>query len=377
MALVLVSGGTMMIRSLIRQQTADPGFDRTNLMAAHVLLPTVRYPEASQVAEFYSRALENLQRDDGVASAALVQTLPLAGDNSYIGVHVEGQSDPRQHSDAGYMIVSPGYFQTMGIRLAAGRDFRIQDHAESAGVAIVNESFARRYWPADPLRLGRRVQAGGAKSAWLTVVGVSRDVRHVSFSDPPRAEVYRPHSQAPERTMMLVARSRAAGQSTAAAIRSSVSQVDREQPVFRLQSVEAFLLSRNPGARATTQVLGGLAVIALVLAAIGTYSVMAYTAAQRLREIGIRLALGASARSIFTMTLQGGLTLAGIGLLAGLPAAYGVTPLLRMTTDGLQANEAAVYAGVASLLFIVALAASAAPALKAMRTNPGRILHNE
>jgi ABC-type antimicrobial peptide transport system permease subunit len=118
-------------------------------------------------------------------------------------------------------------------------------------------------------------------------------------------------------------------------------------------------------------------VIALVLAAIGTYSVMAYTAAQRLREIGIRLALGASATSIFTMMLQGGLTLAGIGLLAGLPASYGVTPLLRMTTDGLQANEAAVYAGVAGLLFIVALAASAAPALKAMRINPGRILHNE
>jgi ABC-type antimicrobial peptide transport system permease subunit len=153
--------------------------------------------------------------------------------------------------------------------------------------------------------------------------------------------------------------------------------VDREQPVFRLQSVEAFLLNRNPGARATTQVMGGLAVIALLLAAIGTYSVMAYTAAQRLREIGIRLALGASATSIFTMVLKGGLTLAGIGLLVGLPAAYGVTPLLRMTTDGLDANEAAVYAGVASLLFIVALAASASPALKAMRINPVRILRSE
>jgi len=302
-----------MIRSLIRQQTADPGFDRANLTAAHILLPAVRYPESSQVADFYSRALENLRRDSGVESAALVQTLPLAGDSSYVTVHVEGQSDPRQDSTVGDMIVSPDYFRTMRIPLIAGREFSIQDHAKSEAVAIVNQSFARRYWPAVPLPLSRRVQVGGEKSAWLTVVGVARDVRHVSISDPPRPEVYRPHSQVSERTMMLVARSRTAGQSTTAAIRSAVWQVDREQPIFRLQSVEAFLLSRNPGARATTKVLGGLALIALLLAAIGTYSVMAYTAAQRLREIGIRIALGASAKSVFAMVSKGGLALAGIG----------------------------------------------------------------
>ncbi len=377
LALVLVSGGTMMIRSIIRQQTADPGFDWANLTAAHVLLPAVRYPESPQVADFYSRALENVQRDRGVESAALVQTLPLAGDNSYVTVRVEGQSDPRQDSTAGDMIVSPGYFRTMRIPLIAGREFGIQDHAKSEGVAIVNESFARRYWPADPLPLGRRVRVGGEKSAWLTVVGVTRDVHHVSISGPPRPEVYRPHGQVSERTMMLVARSRRAGQSTAAAIRSAVWQVDREQPLFRLQSVEAFLLSRNPGARATTKVLGALALIALLLAAIGTYSVMAYTAAQRLREIGIRIALGASAKSVFAMVSKGGLALAGIGSLVGLPAAYGVTPLLQMATDGLQANETAVYAGVTILLFIVALAASVAPALKAMRVDPARILRSE
>ncbi len=377
LALVLVAGGTMMIRSLIRQQTADPGFDKANLTAAYVLLPAAQYPESSQVADFYARALENLERDEGVESAALVQTLPLAGDNSYVAVRVEGQSDPRRDSEAGDMIVSPGYFRTMRIPLIAGREFRLQDHAKAERVAIINESFARRHWPADPLPLGRRVQLGGEKSAWLTVVGVARDVRHVSISDPPRPELYRPHSQASERTMMLVARSRAAGRSTAAALRSAVWRVDREQPLFRLQSVEAFLLNRNPGSRATTEVLGGLAAIALLLAAIGTYGVMSYTAAQRLREIGIRLALGASAESVFAMVLKGGLALAGIGLLVGLPAAYGVTPLLRMTTDGLEANETAVYAGVATLLFLVALAASAAPALKAMRVDPARILRSE
>jgi putative ABC transport system permease protein len=377
LALVLVSGGIMMIRSLIRQQTVDPGFDRKNLTAAYVLLPPARYPESSQVTAFYSRALENVQRDNGVESAALVQTFPLTGDNSYLDVRVEGQPDRRQDSGAGDMIVSPAYFRTLRIPLLAGREFSAQDHAASEKVAIVNESFARRYWPADPSPLGRRLQVGGSQTAWITVVGVARDVRHVGVTDPPRPEVYRPHSQAPERTMMLVARSRAAGHNTAGAVRSAVWQVDREQPLFRLQSVDALLLNRNPGALATTKVLGGLAAIALILAAIGTYSVMAYTAAQRLREIGIRLALGASAESVFAMVLKGGLVLAGIGLLIGLPAAYGVTPLLRMATEGLQPNEVAVYAGVAVLLFLVALTASAAPALKAMRVDPAEILHSE
>ncbi|MBI4910081.1 MAG: ABC transporter permease [Acidobacteria bacterium] len=377
LALVLVAGATMMIRSLIRQQTGDPGFDKTNLTAATVLLPAVRYPEAAQSADFYSRALEHVLRDNSVESAAVVQTLPLAGDNSYIGVRVEGNSDPRLEAPTGNMIVSPGYFQTMRIPLTAGRDFTVQDRAESAPIAIVNETFAHRYWPSDSLPLGRRLRAGGDKSPWITVVGVARDVRHLGFSEPPRPEVYRPHSQAPERTMTLVARSRTPGQSSAAAIRSAIFQLDREQPLFRLQSVEAFLLARTPGARATTKVLGGLAAIALLLAAIGTYSVMAYTAAQRLREIGIRLALGATSQSVFAMVLKNGLTLAGIGLLIGLPAAYGVTPLLRMATDGLQPNEHLVYAGVALLLFLTVIVASAAPARIAMRVDPATILRSD
>jgi putative ABC transport system permease protein len=238
----------------------NPGFDRTNLTAAHILLPAVRYPEPSQAAEFYSQALENLRRDNGVESAALVQTLPLSGESNLIAVRVEGHSDSRQDTLAGSMIVSPGYFQTLRIPLVAGRDFNeVQDHAKSEGVAVVNESFARLYWPGDRLPLGRRVQAGGGEggnAAWLTVVGVVRDVRHVTISDPPRPEIYRPHSQVPERNIMLVARSRASGQQTtgaaAAVIRSSIWQVDREQPIFRLQSVEGIVSGRNPGARATT-----------------------------------------------------------------------------------------------------------------------------
>jgi predicted permease len=377
LALVLVSGGAMMIRSLIRQQTMDPGFDRSNVTGAEILLPQARYPEPAQIAGFYAQTLEILERDSGVESAALVQTLPLTGDNSYLGVRVEGQSDPREDSIAGNMIVSPGYFRTLRIPVIAGREFTSQDQAAAQPVAIVNETFVRRYWPTESLPLGRRVKIGDDKSPWLTVVGISRDVKHNGLSDPPRAEVYRPHAQAPEARMMLLARARSASLNPAVAMRSAVWQVDREQPLYRLQTLDAYFLTRSSGALATTKVLGGLALIALILAAIGTYSVMAYTAAQRLRELGIRIALGASAPSVFSLVLKGGLALAAIGLAIGLPAAYGVTPLLRMATDGLEPHETTVYAGVAALLFLVTLAASAAPAIRAMRVDPATVLRAE
>lgn len=377
LALVLVCGGTMMIRSIIRQQTADYGFNRENLTAAHILLPDTRYPESAQATDFYARALENLRRDNTVESAALVQKIPMSGDNSYFDVRIEGRADPKEVATVGNMIVSPGYFHTMRIPMIAGREFTNQDHSRSQPVAIVNETFARRYWPGGALPLGRRVQAAGEKSPWLTVIGVARDVKHTGPSEPPRPEVYRPHAQAPERNMALIARSRAAGQNPAPAMRSAVWQVDRDQPLFRLQTMEEAMLARNSGARAAAKVLGGLAGIALVLAAIGTYSVMAYSATQRLREIGIRLALGATAQAVFAMVLRGGLSLAAAALILGIPAAYGVTPLLRMVTEGLEAQEADVYLGVAALLLVVTAAASAAPAVKAMRVDPARVLRSE
>lgn len=377
LALVLACGGTIMIRGVARQQTLDPGFDRSNVTGGEILLAQARYSEPAAVAGFYRRVLETLTRDSSVESAALVATLPLTGDNNYTSIEVEGRPDPRRESLAGNMVVSPGYFHTLRIPLIAGREFTAQDREAAQPVAIVSETFARRYCPGETSPLGRRVRAGGASSQWLTIVGIARDVRHVSLTDPPRAELYVPHAQAPELRMTLLARARSAAQPVAGALRAAVREADRDQPVYRMQTLDEFFLTRTSGALATTKVLGGLAVIALILAAIGTYSVMAYTAAQRLREIGIRLALGASARSVFSMVLQGGLTLAALGLAIGLPAAYGVTPLLSMAADGLEPLETAVYAGVAGLLFLVAVAASAAPALRAMRVDPATVLRAE
>jgi putative ABC transport system permease protein len=380
LALVLVAASTLMVRSLIRQANLDPGFDKKDLMTATVLLPAARYPQDAQTADFYSRALENLRRDGRVSTAALVQTMPLGGDDSYSQVFLEGEEDAKQDKIAGYMVVSPGYFEALRIPLLAGRDFTEADNADSQKVAIVNQTFAKRYWPKEASPIGRRVRMGGEKAPWVTVVGLARDVHHTQVTDPPRPEVYRPHKQVAARTMILVARGRGGAQNAAEAVRSAVWQVDREQPLFRLESVEALLFNRNSGGRATTQVLGFLAVVALVLAAIGTYGVMAYTSAQRVREIGIRLALGATGPEVFRTMLRGGVTLALIGLVIGLPATYAVAPLLRSIGSGLEAvdsRDGASYAGVAIVLFTSALLACIVPAWRAMRVAPASVLRDE
>lgn len=377
LALVLVTACTLMIRSLIRQSTIDPGFDRTNLVAGHVLLSPARYPDRKSAIAFFGQALENLRREGSVESAALVQTMPLGGNNTYLRVRVEGADDPDQDLTAGHMVVSPGYFAAMRIGLVAGRDFTDGDIATAPKVAVVNETFVKRYLPAGGSPVGRRLQMGAKDDPWTTVVGVARDVRHTGMMEPARPEVYRPHAQIGERIMMMVARGRSGTASAATAVRNAVWEVDAEQPLFRLESVEAFLSNRASGERATTQVLGVLAVIALILAAVGTYGVMAYTAAQRVREIGIRLALGASRQDVFRLLLRGGLTLAGIGLLIGLPAAWGVTPLLRALSETVDSRDSVAFGGVGVLLAAVAAVASVVPAWRATRVDPARVLRED
>jgi putative ABC transport system permease protein len=376
LALVLVAASTLLIRALIRQSTLNAGFDRSNLTIAWVLLPGTRYSESPRIVDFFSHAIARVRDDPRVDSAALVQTIPLGGDNSYVRVRVEGDPAPDRDKLAGEMVVSPGYFHTLRIPLLSGRDFTDSDNAASAKVAIVNETFVRRHWPNVPSPIGMKLRIGNEQSPWITVVGLARDVRHhVSIEEPPRPEVYRPHAQAPRPIMMLVARGPLQG--SAEAIRSAIRQVDREQPVFSLQSMDAFLSSRAAGERATTQVLGGLAFIALILAAVGTYGVMAYTAATRIREIGIRLAIGATQRAVFGLVLRSGLMLALLGIGIGLPVAWSVTPVLRSLSWGLDSHDGAAYSGVALLLFAVALAACVLPAWKATRVDPIRVLRND
>jgi putative ABC transport system permease protein len=380
LALVLAAATTLMTRSLARQASRDPGFDRTNLLAANVLLGASRYPTDERVRAFYDAVLDSLRRDGSLESAAMVQTLPLAGNNSYSQVTVDGGAGDRRDNVAGFMVVSPGYFRTLKIPLAAGRDFSGEDTATSPPVAIVNEAFVRRYWPGVENPVGRRLRTGGEKAPWITVVGMARDVRHTSLTDPPRPEFYRPHAQSPARTMILVVRAKGGAANAAEALRAAVRQADPEQPLYRMEPVETILASRMGGGRATTQVLGFLAAVALILAAVGTYGVMAYLSSRRLRELGIRMALGATASHVFGMMLRGGMLRAAAGLAAGLAAAYAAAPVLRSIGAGLEdvnPRELTSYLSVASLLLVVAVVACAVPAWRATRIDPASVLREE
>ncbi len=376
LALVLVVASTFMIRSIVRQSTVDVGFDKTNLTLGQVLLSKSRYATEPQIERFFARALENLRHDAGVESAALVETMPMAGNNSFVTIRVDGSADAERDQIVGNMVVSPGYFQALRIPVLAGRDFADSDKAESAKVAIVNETFAKRFWPKLPDPIGKRVRLAGDDSPWLTVVGMARDVHHNGYDDPARPEVYRPHAQSPFQVMTLVARGRGT-LSTAGAIRAAVQQVDHDQPVFRLQSFDALMSDMMSGQLATTKVLGFLSMIALALAAIGAYGVMAYTAAQRMREIGIRVALGASRSNVLKMILGSGLVLAVVALVLGIPAAYGSTRLLRALALDYDPSDATAYVGVGLMLAAVAVVACVVPAVRAMRVDPVRVLRED
>jgi putative ABC transport system permease protein len=377
LALVLVAASTLMIRSLIRQTTMDLGFDRTHLAMGRVLLSPARYPEERKAVDFFTRTLDELRRDRSLEQAALVQTIPLGGESSYVKVRIEGEEDASLEKVAGFMRISPAYFAVMRIPVVAGREFTDADDGGAAEVAIVNETFARRYWPRDRNPVGRRIQVPDEKTGWLTAVGVARDVRRTNLLDPPRPEIYRPLAQAPARTMMVVARGRGSADAAVGAVRAGVARVDSEQPVFQLEKVDSALYRRASGERATAKVLTLLAAIALALAAVGAYGVMSYTAAQRMREIGIRLALGATQRDVFRMLLRGGAALALAGLAIGVPLTYGATPLLRTVAEAVEPLDVLAYAGVAVLLLVVTVAASLAPARRAMRVDPGLVLRNE
>lgn len=355
LSVVLLAASGLMVKSVSGQLTADPGFDRQGLMTAKVALPESLYPEPRQAADFYGRVLAEVRRDPRVQGAAVAQTLPLGGGDQWSRVLVESSRahDAQDENLVGWMVVSDGYFETMGVPILSGRGFSERDTPDSPPVVVVNQTMARQYWPEDPDPLGRRLKPGaGDAGQWATVVGVARDVRHLSALEPARPEVFVPHAQAPGRAMTLVTRG---GGGLAQVLRQAVWQVDREQPLYEVETVEALIERGTAGPRATAKVLGFLAIVALLLAATGIYGVIGYLAAQRSREIGVRLALGARRADIFGMVLRGGLARAGVGLLVGLPAAVAVTPLLKSILFGLEPHDGATFAAVGALLLVVAV----------------------
>jgi putative ABC transport system permease protein len=383
LATALLALGVLSVRSLQDLLRQDPGFDVSDLLTFQLNLPETKYPEAAPRTLFLERLMDELRALPGVGAVSAVQTLPLAGSNSWRGVTVEGipLEEPDQRQSVGFMQIEDQYFETLDIPLRRGRTFGDADLVEGANVIAVNQSFVERYWPRGEDPLGRRVRLGWEEQTpeqpWLTIVGVVADIRHSGLDDPPRPEIYVPYANAPGRGMTVVIETVADAAALTPLVRATVARIDPDQPVWNVRTMQELIGSETAGIRAIAQILGALAIGALVLAAVGIYGVVTFTMSQRRHEIGIRRAIGAKSRDIVWLTLRQALVPVTTGLVIGIGMSVGFGFALRSLLFGIVPTAPATYALAAGGLLAVAIASSLVPATRAMRLDPLAVLRHE
>src|SRR5882762_2527457 len=371
---VLLIGAGLLINSFIHLRNLDPGFRADHLLTAKIDLSEVKYPDQEHRNPFLDEVLRRVRALPGVQSAAIAGNLPLTynGDSMYIAI--EGIPDPPtdQRMDVIYRAIGPGYFSTMGIPLVRGRDFTDQDTTETRYTVVVSEKLAQHFWPGqDPI--GKRLKPGDTTSdmPWREVIGVVKDVRQNDFLAAPKMQMYMSYRQlkslAPN---ALVVRTGVEPISLATALRNAVWAVDKDQPVSNIDTMEHIVAGAVARQRFSTMLLGIFATLALLLAAVGIYGVMSYSVAQRTREIGIRMALGARRGDVLKMTVKQGLKLVVIGVAVGLVAAFILTRVMASLLFGVSATDPVTFVSISVVLMGVAMLASYIPALRATKVDP-------
>src|SRR5216683_838741 len=362
----LISAG-LFVRSLREAYKADPGFDPHGVLLAS-FDPFLSGYDESRGREFYRRLVERVRMLPGIQSATLARRLPFTGDGiAFASVAIDGYA-PAKDEDMrlNYETVGPQYFQTMRIPLAHGRDFDERDQDGAPGVVIINETMARRYWPAGDA-LGRRIKL---TKDWLEIVGIAKDVKNRSLSEAPQPFLYLPLLQDYRSNMILVARTTIDPEKMFQPVRAEVAALDPEIPIFDFKTFEEHVGISLFLQRMAATLLSIFGLLALSLAAIGLYGVMAYSVSQRTRELGIRISVGAKQGDVLKLILGQGLTLAVIGMIGGLITALAVTRLSGHLLYGVSASDPVTFTGIAVLLLGVASAASYFPARRATKVDP-------
>jgi predicted permease len=363
-----------MIRSFARMQAVDLGFRPENVVAMTVNLPGSTYRTAQAMQQFHRSVLDGLAAMPGVDAVGAINWRPL-GDNLIAGSFQldDGRKDPQGWADK--MGVSPGYFRTWGIRVRNGREFTAQDDALAPKVVIVSASVARRYWPTqDPIGKRISMEDKPTPQSWLTIVGVVDDVIQQGVRTQPDRAVYQPYAQLTSpfflEHMSFGVRSTTPPATVAAAMRGVLRGVDKDQPVQRIAPMRELVAATTAEPLFQARLFALFSALALMLAAIGIYGVLAYSVAERTHEIGIRVALGAQARDVARMVLRRTLALSVPGLVLGILGALAVTRVLDRLLFGVKPNDPATFGSVAALLAAVALVAALIPARRAARVDP-------
>jgi putative ABC transport system permease protein len=378
---VLLVGAGLTLRSFWNLDRESPGFAAEHLLTARLVLPESRYAESSGQLDFARRILEEMETLPGVRDAGLVAPLPLTDAVWRLSLEIPGREAPSdgQPLASNWRSVMPGYFRAMGIPLLAGRDFTALDSRSDdpapRSVLIVNETFARNLFPGeDPL--GKQVRIG-YDDLLCEVVGVVGDVRHAGLATTSGEEMYTPFAATPVPEMNLAVRVSGEPESIARSLREAVWRVDPEQPVFGIQPMPGLVKASVAPRRFVTTLLLAFALVALVLALLGIYAVISYSVLSRTREIGIRMALGARSSEVLGLVMAQGLSLILVGAAIGVLASLVLSRFLESQLYGISGTDLPTYAGVAVLLVLVALGATAVPARRASRLDPIQALRTE
>jgi predicted permease len=376
LAVVLLVGAGLLIRSFQRLRQVDPGFRSDNLLTMRMVLPNSKYAKPEQKRAFYDEVLRRVDELPGVESAGMITFLPLSFSGMNFAFSIEGRATPGDMNLplAVYRVVSPDYFRSMGIPLQRGRFFDSRDTAEAPPAIVVNRRMAEHFWPGeDPS--GKRLKIGPVDSPnpWATVAGVVGDVRQSGFYGDQNFEIYVPYAQERRGFVAprdLVVRTTGDPASLAGAVRQAVWAVDKDQPISNVKTMDQALAASVSRERFQTLLLALFATLALVLACVGLYGVISYAVVQRTHEIGVRMALGAQASDVLRLVINQGMLLTLIGLVIGIAGAFAVTRVMTEMLYGITATDPLTFAGVPLVLGVIALLACYIPARRATKVDP-------
>ena len=378
LALILLLGAGLLVRSFRQLTTIDLGFNRENVLTARINLPRSTYRLGAQTTAFNQQLIERVKALPGVESAGTINHTPLTGFGVIAFTGIEGQPAPDTEKDLplGIGTVSHDYFRTLQIPLLSGRGYDERDTADAPKVAIVNQAFARRYFPGGDV-LGKRVGFGCEKDLCTTIVGVVGNVKQETITADVTPEIYVPFSQMPMNGITLFVRTKGDAGNLAHAVRTEVFAIDKNQPVHDVRTLDQRVVDTIAVSRSLMFLFSGFALLALVLACVGTYGIVSYSVTQRTREIGIRMALGARATDVLRMVLKNGMTLVVAGVAIGVGGALALTRFLATLLFGVTPTDTLTFVVVSLVLIGVALVACLIPARRATKVNPLEALRYE